>query len=119
MSNKINFTVKAREAVAEAERLANRLGNPEIRPGHLLTTLLTQEDSVVQRIANFVGVPSAAIVREATQLVDSYSKVSGGSAPRLSRVCSCSTPTANTPLSVPSGAPAQREMPRATDKSRH
>jgi len=79
------FTVKAREAVAEAERLANRLGNPELRPGHLLTTLLTQEDSVVQRIANFVGVPAATIVRESTQLVDAYSKVSGGSTPRISR----------------------------------
>ncbi|MEN0066782.1 MAG: ATP-dependent chaperone ClpB [Myxococcota bacterium] len=79
------FTVKAREAIAEAERLANRLGNPEIRPGHLLTTLLTQEESVVERIANFVGVPPQAIAREAATLVDSYSKVSGGSSPRLSR----------------------------------
>ncbi len=79
------FTLKAREAVAEAERLAVRLGNPEIRPGHFLTTLVTQEDSVVERIANFVGVPAASIAREAAQLVEAYSRVSGGSTPRLSR----------------------------------
>ena len=41
------FTVKSREAIADAQNLAGRLGNPEIRPGHIVISLLHQEGGVV------------------------------------------------------------------------
>ena len=44
------FTVKAREAIADAQALAGKLGNPEIRPHHLLTVLLTQDKGVVESL---------------------------------------------------------------------
>jgi hypothetical protein len=34
------FTVKAREAIADAQNLAGKKGNPEIRPHQLLLVLL-------------------------------------------------------------------------------
>ena len=41
------FTVKAREAISDAQNLAGKLGNPEIRPQHILMTLLEQDNGVV------------------------------------------------------------------------
>ena len=37
------LTIKSQEAVAAAQELARRLGNPEIHPEHLLLALLDQE----------------------------------------------------------------------------
>ena len=37
------LTIKAQEAVAAAQELARRRGNPEITPDHLLLALLDQE----------------------------------------------------------------------------
>src|SRR5881396_634874 len=37
------LTVKSQEAIAAAQELARRRGNPEIMPGHLLVALLDQE----------------------------------------------------------------------------
>ena len=37
------LTIKSQEAVAAAQELARRLGNPELYPEHLLLALLDQE----------------------------------------------------------------------------
>ena len=79
------FTLKAREALAEAQRIAGRLGNPEVRPGHLLSAMVDQDDGVVPRLCNFLGVPLDALARDSAVVVDSYSKVSGGSKAMVSR----------------------------------
>ena len=44
------FTIKDREAIADAQRMAGQLGNPEIRPGYLLGALLTQEGGIVPSV---------------------------------------------------------------------
>jgi ATP-dependent Clp protease ATP-binding subunit ClpB len=79
------FTVKSREAIADAQNLAGRLGNPEIRPGHLLLTLLQQEKGVVPSILQTIGVKPNLVMNEAAKIVDSVSKVSGGSKAAISR----------------------------------
>ena len=79
------YTLKAREAIADAQRMAGKLGNPEIRPGHLMAAMLTQDDSVIPKICNYVGVSQEVLEREAAKVLDSYSKVSGGSKASLSR----------------------------------
>ena len=79
------FTVKAREAIADAQNLAGRLGNPEIRPAHLLSVLLTQDKGVVGSLLKHVGVPQDQFQREAAALLDKLPKVSGGSKAGLSR----------------------------------
>ncbi|MBN2800343.1 MAG: ATP-dependent chaperone ClpB [Deltaproteobacteria bacterium] len=79
------FTVKSREAISDAQQLAGRLGNPEIRPGHLLLTLLDQEGGVVPRVLKILGSNVEMIQSLAAEVVDSYSKVSGGSKAELAR----------------------------------
>ena len=79
------FTVKAREALGDAQNLAGRQGNPEVRPHHLLMVLLTQEKGVVNSLLKHVGVPMQEFTRDATRLLESLPKVSGGSKSRVSR----------------------------------
>ena len=79
------FTIKSREAIAEAQRLAGRLGNPEIRCGHLLAALLNQDGGVVPSILQNVGVKPDLVIGEVAKIVDSYSKVSGGTKAQISR----------------------------------
>jgi ATP-dependent Clp protease ATP-binding subunit ClpB len=54
------LTVKSQEAVAAAQELARRAGNPELYPEHLLLALLDQE--LVQQL-----VPDAAALRAGTE----------------------------------------------------
>ena len=79
------FTVKAVEAIAEAQRIAGRLGNPEIRPAHLLMALLDQDKGVVPNIVARVGTDPRQLQQGAAQIVDQISKVSGGAKAGMSR----------------------------------
>ena len=71
------FTVKSREAIADAQALAGKHGNPEIRPQHLLLVLLTQDKGVVASLLRHVEVDAIALAREAAVLVDNLPKVTG------------------------------------------
>jgi len=79
------FTVKSREAISDAQNLAGRYGNPEIRPHHLLLVLLTQEKGVVQSLIRHVGIDLDQLQREAATLIDKLPKVSGASKSGMSR----------------------------------
>ncbi len=72
------FTVKAREAIVDAQNLAGHNGNPEIRPAHLLMALLTQDKGVVGSLLRHVEVPIDQFQRDVTRLVEQLPKVSGG-----------------------------------------
>jgi ATP-dependent Clp protease ATP-binding subunit ClpB len=50
------FTIKSREALADAQDLASEQGHPEVRPIHLLDSLLNQEEGIVIPIINKLGV---------------------------------------------------------------
>jgi ATP-dependent Clp protease ATP-binding subunit ClpB len=78
------FTVKAREAISDAQNLAGKQGNPQIRPQHLLMVLLTQDKGVVGSLLKHVGVRSDQIQREAAVLLDQLPRVSGGTQAPLS-----------------------------------
>jgi ATP-dependent Clp protease ATP-binding subunit ClpB len=78
------FTVKAREAIADAQALAGKQGNPEIRPAHLLLVLLTQDQGVVASLLAHIEADIPAISREAAKLVDALPNVSGGAQARVS-----------------------------------
>jgi len=79
------YTVKAREAISDAQQLAGRLGNPEIRPGHLLATLLVQDEGIVGSVVKHVGVSPDELEAKTALIIDAYSKVSGGNKAGLSR----------------------------------
>ncbi len=78
------FTVKAREAIADAQALAGKQGNPEIRPQHLLLVLLTQDQGVVASLLQHIEADVSALAREAAVLVDKLPGVSGGAQARVS-----------------------------------
>ena len=73
------LTVKAQEAVVEAQNLARGAGNPEVTPEHLLLALLRQEGGIVAPILNKLGVAPGAIEAEVAAAASRFSKVGGAS----------------------------------------
>jgi ATP-dependent Clp protease ATP-binding subunit ClpB len=79
----VNFnklTVKAQEAIAEAQNLARGAGNPELAPEHILLSLLRQEGGIVAPILNKLGVNPGVVEAEVAAEVAKFSKVGGASA---------------------------------------
>src|SRR6476469_6332316 len=74
------LTVKAQEAISEAQGLARGAGNPELTPEHLLLALLRQEGGIVTPILNKLGLNPATIEAEVAGEIAKYSKVGGASA---------------------------------------
>ncbi|MEY3213886.1 MAG: hypothetical protein RIT28_4367 [Pseudomonadota bacterium] len=79
------FTVKAVEAIAEAQRVAGRMGNPEVRPAHILLTLLEQDKGIIPNLLNRVGTSPEQLKAGAAKLVGALPKVSGGTKAGVSR----------------------------------
>jgi ATP-dependent Clp protease ATP-binding subunit ClpB len=77
------LTLKTQEAVAGAQELARRTGNPEVTPDHLTIALLDQE--LPRTLADRSGYGAAELRAEAEARVRNQPAVSGGSAqPRAS-----------------------------------
>src|ERR1700737_1690024 len=76
-------TVKAQEAVVDAQNLSQEAGNPEVTPEHLLVSLLRQEGGIVAPILNKLGLNPATIETEVAAEVSKFSKVGGESAEPL------------------------------------
>ncbi|HEX8618906.1 MAG TPA: ATP-dependent chaperone ClpB [Thermoanaerobaculia bacterium] len=74
------LTVKAQEAVVEAQNLARGSGNPEVTPEHLLLSLVRQEGGIVAPILTKLGVTPATVESEVAAEVAKFSKVGGASA---------------------------------------
>ncbi|HEX6086399.1 MAG TPA: ATP-dependent chaperone ClpB [Thermoanaerobaculia bacterium] len=74
------LTVKAQEAVVEAQNLARGAGNPETTPEHLLLALVRQDGGIVGPILNKLGVTPGAVEAEVAAAVAKFSKVGGASA---------------------------------------
>jgi len=74
------LTVKAQEAVGEAQNLARGAGNPEVTPEHLLVALLQQDGGIVAPILNKLGLNPGTIEAEVAAEIAKFSKVGGASA---------------------------------------
>jgi ATP-dependent Clp protease ATP-binding subunit ClpB len=74
------FTTKSQEAVADAQRLAATMRNPEVGPAHLLLALLAQEDGMVVPILQRLGADVAAIERRGRDAVAELPKLGGDEA---------------------------------------
>jgi len=74
------LTVKAQEAVSEAQNLARGAGNPEFTPEHLLIALLRQEGGIVVPILTKLGLQPGQIEAEVAAEVAKFSRVGGASA---------------------------------------
>ncbi len=78
------FTVKAQEAVAEAQSLAGQYGNQQIEPEHLLQALLSQEEGLTATILQKLGTSPAQLQNELQALIQKLPKVSGSGGEYLS-----------------------------------
>jgi ATP-dependent Clp protease ATP-binding subunit ClpB len=78
------YTEKAREAVADALKLAQHANNPQVEPEHLLVALVTQRDGIVPELVRKTGKDPAAIAQAARDLLKSLSQAYGGSEPTMS-----------------------------------
>jgi ATP-dependent Clp protease ATP-binding subunit ClpB len=78
------LTVKAQEAVIEAQNLARQSGHSEFTPEHLLTTLVTQEEGIVPPILNKLGVHPGTVEMELATEMAKRTKVAGGADPAFS-----------------------------------
>src|SRR5512132_4177294 len=78
------YTEKAQEAIVAAQQLADREGNPEIVPEHLLLTLLEQREGIVPEIARKMNADPAALAAAVRTELERLPKAHGGSQPGLS-----------------------------------
>jgi ATP-dependent Clp protease ATP-binding subunit ClpB len=74
------LTVKAQEAIVDAQNLARGAGNPELTPEHLLLALVRQEGGIVAPILNKLGVTPGTVEAEVAAELAKFSKVGGASA---------------------------------------
>ena len=77
------LTVKAQEALQEAQAAASRSGNPEITPVHLLAALLQQEGGLVPALLGSAGVDVERLRRRVVERLESGPRVEGGAAPHI------------------------------------
>lgn len=71
------FTIKAQDALQEAQRAAAENGQQEILPEHLLYVLLQQPEGIVPPILQKLGANVGAVRAEAKQAVDRLPKIGG------------------------------------------
>src|SRR6516225_4851806 len=72
-----NFTIKAAEAVQQAQQLAFNSQNPNIETEHLLKALLDQEDSPVEYLLKKNNVTINLVETRLDELISRLPKASG------------------------------------------
>ena len=73
-----NFTIKAAEAVQQAQQLAFNLQNPNIETEHILKALLEQQDSPVEYLLKKNNVTINLVESKLEEALKKLPKVSGG-----------------------------------------
>jgi ATP-dependent Clp protease ATP-binding subunit ClpB len=71
------LTIKAQEALKEAQEVARRHSNQEVGPEHLLSALLAQTDSLIPALLQKLGVPAPGLAAAALEEIDRKVKVQG------------------------------------------
>ncbi len=82
------LTVKAQEAVGEAQSQASSRGHSQIQPAHILRALLDQPEGSTIPVLQKLGVGVDQIGKELEELLSRMPKVQGGAQPRLSESAS-------------------------------
>ena len=71
------FTVKAQEALTEAQTAAEKSDHPEVTTEHLLLTLMQQENGVVPAALGRLGADASAIVSDLERALRSLPQTQG------------------------------------------
>ncbi len=78
------LTVKAQEAMVEAERLAGELNHPQIEPEHIFKILLVQNEGVIPPLLNKLGVQTGVLFHEVEKALARFPQVEGMSGRSIS-----------------------------------
>src|SRR3954469_6165300 len=89
--NTNRFTEKSIEAIVAAQNLAERNGNSQVEPEHLLLALIEQGDGVAPQVLSKMNVAVGALAQQVRAELGKLSRVSGsavqeGISPRLRTV---------------------------------
>ena len=79
------FTEKAREALAGAQKLAARLNHQQVDVEHALLALLDQEKGLAPAILRKAGVSVDAVTVKLQRELDKLTRVTGDVEPRLAQ----------------------------------
>jgi ATP-dependent Clp protease ATP-binding subunit ClpB len=71
------YTQKAREALLEAQGMAEQYGHASLDPEHLLAALIRQEGGVVPAVINRIGADPAAILRSVEGALAAKARATG------------------------------------------
>ncbi|AEB09358.1 ATP-dependent chaperone ClpB [Desulfobacca acetoxidans] len=84
------FTIKAQQAVQGAHELAQTMSQAQVEAGHLLRTLLAQEDGLVRPLIKKMEVEPQKVIQGVEDIITRYPRVSGAAqlylAPELNQV---------------------------------
>lgn len=94
-----NFTVKAQEAILEAQNIASSLSQQTVDTPHLIGGLLKAEESVAEFLLKKCGVNLPVFKSQLEQLIRTYPKVEGGDKEYLSNESNKALAKAKTLLS--------------------
>jgi len=80
------LTVKSQEAIQQAQKRAVELGNPEVRPVHLLLALIEDREGVIPSVLGKIGVPTERLESDLHAIEEKLPRVAGSAAePGLSQ----------------------------------
>jgi ATP-dependent Clp protease ATP-binding subunit ClpB len=79
------FTLKAQEALAVSQKLAQGRGHAQVEPEHLLAALLDQEGGLAVSVFERIGVSVASLRSELEKRLDYFSTVHGATQVGLAR----------------------------------
>jgi ATP-dependent Clp protease ATP-binding subunit ClpB len=71
------LTIKSQESLQEAQRFAERKGNQELQPEHLLWALLDDAEGIATQILNRIGVDTGSLKSDIEEDIERLPKVSG------------------------------------------
>ena len=77
------FTLKAQEALQASQQVAERFGNQQIEPEHLMRAILEQKEGVIPPLLGKIGANQAQLVEAFEAAIDKLPKVSGASTGQL------------------------------------
>ena len=72
------YTQKSKQALAELDHIAMEFNHQEVDEEHLLYALLTQEDSLIERLLEKMGIESGSFLSSLRMMLNNRPQVSGG-----------------------------------------
>ena len=72
------FTQKAIEAINDCQKIANEYGNPSVDCEHFLYALLQQDNSLIARLIEKMGIDVKVFSDRVLQLIEAKPRVQGG-----------------------------------------